>query len=110
MYIETECYTITHATRPRSSDQHSNGMAGNTECIPSLIQLGHGAVTNTAMEWQKTQNVSNTRSFLSPLLPHDLENLCDISDMRSFQFRCWSTITPMSFALHGYSNCIAPLR
>ena len=32
-------------------------------------------------------------------MPHDLEILCDTIDMWSFQFRCWSTITPKNFAL-----------
>ena len=33
------------------------------------------------------------------IMPHDLEILCDTIDMSSFQFRCWSTITPKNFAL-----------
>ena len=38
-------------------------------------------------------------------MPHDLEILSDTIDMWSFQFRCWSTITPKNFAL--VTLCIA---
>ena len=41
-------------------------------------------------------------------MPNDLEILSDTIDMWSFQFRCWSTITPKNFAL--VTLCIASLR
>ena len=42
------------------------------------------------------------------IMPNDLEILCDTIDMWSFQFMCWSTITPKNFAL--VTLCIALSR
>ena len=41
------------------------------------------------------------------IMPHDFKKLCDTIDIWSFQFRCWSTITPENFSL--VTLCIASL-
>ena len=46
--------------------------------------------------------------WIRDIMPHYLEILFDTIAMWSFQFRCWSTITPKNFGL--VTLCIASLR